>query len=224
MKYLKKFFNWCISQGHLKGNPIIGIKKPKLPKHLPRGLAKEDASKILYSSFNYPWRYSFERWRNHAILATLLYTGIRAQELRMLRVTEVNLGSGNIFINSGKGRKDRYVPIHPDLKRILGNYIVEVKRLNKDAEFFFTGVRSNIALTPKDLAAICKKISKHICIKFTCHTLRHTCATELLNQNINLYKVSQILGHSDVRTTTIYLNVATSNIQKDIDAIEMYRN
>src|SRR5690606_128358 len=79
-KYLKKFLDWCVNRGHLKVNPILGLGKPKKPQSLPRRLSYAEAQAVLYASFNHKWRYSFERSRNHALIATLLYTGLRAAE------------------------------------------------------------------------------------------------------------------------------------------------
>ena len=134
----------------------------------------------------------------------------------------VNLSSERIFIRAGKGDKQRYVPIHRKLKNILNSYAKERKRLKKTSEYFFTGVRSNKPFGYKHLSLVCKKLSKHTGIKFTPHVLRHTAATEMLNQGIDIYKVSKILGHSDIKTTTIYLHVATENLQKSLNAVELY--
>lgn len=222
IKHLKKFFNWCIIKGYLHKSPILDIKKPKQPKNLPRVLTKEEANNILCSSFSYTWHYTFEQYRNYAIIATLLYTGIRAEELLSLRVIDINLSSERIFISLGKGRKDRYVPIYRRLKQVLDSYVRERKRLNKTSEYFFTGAQSNSRLNYKDLTRICAKISKHTGIKFTAHVLRHTAATEMLNAGMDIYKVSRILGHTDIKTTTIYLHTATKDLQKSLNEVELY--
>lgn len=222
MKYLKKFFNWCVKEGHIGKNPILEIKKPKLPKTLPRVLTREQANAILCTTFTRDWLYTFEKYRNYAIIAVFLYTGVRARELLNLRTTDVNLNSERIFISEGKGRKDRYIPIHRKLKNILDSYTRERKRLNKTSEYFFTGVKSNSPLTYKDLSRLCGKISKAAGIKFTPHALRHTAATEFLNQGLDIYKVSKMLGHSDIKTTTIYLHVATEKLQQDVNALDLY--
>jgi len=222
MKYLKKFFNWCIKEGYMEKNLILEIKKPKQSKTLPKVLTKEQANAILCASFSFSWVYTFEQYRNYAIIATLLCTGIRAEEILNLRVIDVNLSSERIFIHLGKGKKDRYVPIHRKLKQILDSYIRERKRLNKTSGYFFTGIKSNLPLSYKDLTRICQKLSKHTGIKFTAHTLRHTAATELLNQGLDIYMVSRVLGHTDIKTTTIYLHTATNDLQKSLNELELY--
>ncbi len=87
---------------------------------------------------------------------------------------------------------------------------------------FFTGAQSNFALNYKDLTRICMKLSKFTAIKFTPHALRHTAATEMLNRGIDIYKVSRVLGHTDIKTTTIYLHTATDDLQKSINDVDLY--
>lgn len=139
-----------------------------------------------------------------------------------MRFVDVNLSSERIFISLGKGRKDRYVPIYRKLRNILDSYIRERKRLNKNSEYFFTGAQSNSPLNYKDLTRICIKLSKHTGIKFSPHILRHTAATKFLNQGLDIYKVSRVLGHTDIKTTTIYLHTATSDLQKSLNELELY--
>lgn len=222
MKYLKKFFQWCIEKGYCRENPVLQMKMPKKPKSLPRVLTKEEARQILCIAFSYDWFYTFERQRNYAIIATLLFTGIRADELLNLRMEDVNLNSERFFIREGKGKKQRYVPMHRRLKNILSNYLDERKRLKKRSEFFFVGAQSDLQLGYKYLAQVCNRISIEARIKFTPHVLRHTAATEMLNEGIDIYKVSKILGHSDIKTTTIYLHTATGNLQKSLNAVDLY--
>lgn len=222
MKYLKKFFNWCIEKGYVKDNPVLEIKRPKLEKKLPRVLTKEEAQTVLCASFSHNWFYTFEQYRNYAMIAIMLYTGIRASELLALKFDDVNLSSERIFIRKGKGRKERYVPMHRKLKNILESYVKERKRLKKSSEWFFTGAQSEKQLGYKYLGQVCNKLAKATGIAFTAHTLRHTAATELLNQGVDIYKVSRILGHTDIKTTTIYLHTATRNLQESVNAVELY--
>lgn len=222
IKYLKKFFNWCIGQGYLTQNLVLQIKRPKLPQPLPRVLTKDQAHKLLNASLSYNWHYQYEKYRNYCMISTLLFTGIRAAELLNLRYEDVNLISERIFIRSGKNRKDRYVPIYKKLRSILETYIHERKRLNKTSVYFFTGVKGDLPLSYKDLARVCRKLSKFIQIKFTPHVCRHTAATELINGGMDIYMVGKLLGHEDIKTTTIYLHTATKNLQQSMDGLDMY--
>ena len=109
------FFKWCVEKNYLSENPVAKIPKPKLPKRIPEHLSKENAEKILDWTANYPFNYAFEKARALAILATFLFTGVRLSELYNLRVNDVDVANKVVFVKSGKGRKDRMIPMSTKL-------------------------------------------------------------------------------------------------------------
>jgi len=221
-KYLKKFFEWCIREKYMGINPILAIKKPKKPKSLPRRLSYEDAQKILHCTLGYKWFYGFECPRNYAIIATFLYAGLRAKELINLRLIDIDLNNGNILINKGKGGKDRNVPIHSKLINILKYYIRERERWNKESEYLFVGAQSNSLLQYRDIAKICKKISIKSGVKFTPHCLRHTFGSVAVEQGIGVVQLKEIMGHSDIASTMIYMSMSSKNLQESLNRVELF--
>lgn len=221
-KYLKKFLNWCVAEKHLKNNPILEIKIPKKPQNLPRRLTQTEAQKILYTSFSHEWFYEFERPRNHAIIATFLFAGIRAKELRNLYMMDVDLNNGTIFIRAGKGNKDRYIPIHYKLKSTLQLYIDQRKKAGKKSLYLFTGAQSNLPLAYKSIAKICQKISISGGVKFTPHQLRHTFGSVSIEQGIGLVQLKEIMGHSNIHSTMIYLRMSPKGLRDSLNKLEMF--
>lgn len=221
-KYLKRFLNWCITQKYLKKNPILEIKRPKKPRSLPRRLAEEEGKKILYAAFVLNWRYEFERIRNHAMMATLLYTGIRAKELLNLEVMDLNLASGNLLIRSGKGNKDRNVPIHYKLLSALKRYIEERKRIRKESIVLFPSIKSSKPLNYKNLSAICRRISIEAGTKFTPHQLRHTFGSVAVEKGMDVTKLKEIMGHSEITSTMVYLKMSSKNLQESLNRLDMF--
>lgn len=221
-KYLKKFLNWCVEEGYMKVNPVLEIKKPKKPMHLPRRLTYEEAQTILKVALNFPWRYEFEHARNYAIIATFMYAGLRCQELLNLQLIDVNLESGNILVRSGKGNKDRNVPIHTKLRYILKHYCQDYRRLGKQSEHFFTSVRSNSPLAYKDISKLCRKISIESGVKFTPHCLRHTFGSVAVEQGIGLVQLKEIMGHSDISSTMIYMKMSSKSLMESLNRIELF--
>ena len=219
---LKKFLDWCINQGYIKKNPISGIKTPKKPKSLPRRLTYDAAQRILQVTLNYEWRYEFEHSRNYAIIAAFLYTGLRANELLNLQLIDVNLAAGNILVRNGKGAKDRNLPIHFKLKYILKHYLADRKRLGKNSEYLFTSVRSDLPLSYKNLYIICKKISIEAGIKFTAHCLRHTFGSVAVEQGMGLVQLKEIMGHSDVSSTMIYMKMSSKGLHESLNKLELF--
>ncbi len=202
---LSSYFNFCIKFGYLKKNPVKEIDKPKLPQALPRSLTQEQAKIILAYTLDHNWHYKLERIRNYAIIMTFLHTGLRLSELLNLKTQDVDLHNGLITITLGKNQKDRLVPISGQLKRILKQYQDERRGKLSVSLWFFTSVRSSCRLTSKNLQTICQKISKESGIKFTPHMLRHTFARTSVENDMNLFKLMQILGHTNLSTTQRYL-------------------
>ena len=221
-KYLKKFLNWCVANEFIPNNPIFPIKKPKKPQSLPRRLTYTEAQQILCASFNYDWTYNFERSRNYAIIATFLFTGVRARELCGLFLADINLSSGVLLIRSGKGMKDRYVPIHHKLSYILKRYLTERKRLGKQSIYLFTGTSSNKPLSYIAVNRICRKLSRATGIPFTAHCLRHTFGSIAIEQQIGLVQLKEIMGHSNIQSTMIYLSMSPEGLKESLNRLELY--
>ncbi len=221
-KYLKKFINWCVINGHMSENPMKEIKKPRKPQALPRRLTSEQAQKLLLETFNHEWRYEFERSRNYAVMAILLYAGLRCGEVINLLKLDVNLETGNILIRSGKGNKDRNVPIHHKLKYALKRFLDDSKRLHKQSEYLFTGVQSGKPLLYKDVLRICNKVSKASGVSFTPHCLRHTFGSVAVEQGIGLPQLQAIMGHSSVMSTMIYVKMNSKGLKESLDKVELF--
>lgn len=221
-KYLRKFLGWCLRQGYLKSNPIEGIGKPKKPQALPRRLSYAEAQAVLYASFNHRWRYSFEQTRNHAMIATLLYTGLRAAELLALHMIDIDLESSTLLVRSGKGGKDRYVPVHHKLRYILKRYLADRQRLNKTTPYLFTSTRHDQVIGYRTLGKLCRRLSKDTGIRFTPHCLRHTFGSVAIEQQMGLVQLKEIMGHSNISSTMIYLRMSPQGLRESLDRIELF--
>lgn len=220
--YLKLFFDWAVTRGFIKTNQVLPLQRPKPKQHLPRFLTKQAIRSVLGAVSWYPWRYRFEKPRNEAILAMLAMTGLRLQELLDLQTQDLNLTTEMLQVRQGKGSKDRWVPIHRNLKPVLRSFLAARINQQKQSPWLFTGVKSNKKLRQKDVRTICRKISTAIGIKFTPHMLRHSFARELVNNDFNLYKLKEILGHAQIKTTQIYLSVSDENIKRSFGQCDLF--
>ncbi len=221
LQNFSSFFKWCLKIRAVEKNPCEKIEKPKLPKRLPRCLSKEQSLNILSAVCWHPWRYSFEKARNEAMITMFLFTGLRLQELLNLKISDVNLETCEMFVKEGKGRKDRIVPIHPRLAIVLRGYEQECKKRNKFSMWYFTGIHSDKPLNAKATREICRKVSVTSGVKFTPHMLRHTFARLSIDADLNLFKLKEIMGHSDVSTTQIYLSVSTEGIKRSFNNLSL---
>lgn len=215
---LNKFYRWAIEAGYTQHNPIQRVPRTKVPRTVPRRLSEDQVIRVLYHAQNFPHTSQFLQARNYAIVATLLMTGLRAQELLNLQKEDVRLEEQLIRVQHGKGDKERFVYFSDELPFILRRYLKEVKRLGKKSDHFFTSYGSNNGLCYKGLQGILRKISQRAGFHFTAHQLRHTCFSMLLEQDVDLGSIQAQAGHASLVSTQIYTKVADkvrkSKIQK----------
>ena len=218
-QYLKTFFDYCLREGYVKINPVEKIEKPKVSKRLPRCLNKKELEIVLMELDSYQWYNVLEEKRNKAMIRTFLYTGIRLSELLKLKTSSINFEESEIIIYQGKGRKDRIVPIHQCLMPYLKSY-QNIKR-KKSTTYFFSSIRSDSPLTEKNLYRIIKVLRKVTGVYFSPHMLRHTFGKLSIEANLNPFKLKQIMGHSDIQTTQIYISVSHQNIKESFQKLEL---
>ncbi len=215
-KSLTVFFRWCVSEGYMQKNPIDTIEIPKLEKRLPASLTKQDALKLLEVVYNYPYDYKFLRYRNHALFSVFIFAGLRKKEALNLRFADVDLEHMSIFVRQGKGSKDRIVPISHTLAETLRRYVEERRRLNKTCPQFFVSLNHNVGFTDDGLKHLMVRLRKASKINFTVHKLRHTFATLMMEGGCDIYSLSRMMGHSDIKTTTIYLSATAEHLRSQI--------
>jgi integrase/recombinase XerD len=181
----------------------ISIKRPKKEKTLPVVLSKSEIKQLLNSSSN----------RKSTLIISLIYAaGLRVSELVNLKVSDLNFEEkiGNILM--GKGRKDRVFNIPSFLEEDLQN---EVEKQNKpEQKYLFSG--PNGRLSSRNIQKIVKKAAQRAGIKkeVHTHTLRHSFATHLLENGVDIRKIQELLGHSSISTTEIYTHVSTQELRK----------
>lgn len=215
-KSLMVFFRWCVKQGYMSKNPIEEIEVPRLEKKLPPKLNKQNALQLLEVVYNYPYEYRFLRYRNHAIFAMFIFAGLRRQELLNLKFADVDIENLSIFVRQGKGSKDRVVPMSYTLALSLKRYVEERKRLAKTCPEFFASLNRNRGFTDTGMKRLVQIMRQSSGIKFSVHKLRHTFATLMLEGGCDIYSLSKMMGHSDIKTTTIYLYASADHLRAQI--------
>jgi site-specific recombinase XerD len=139
-----------------------------------------------------------------------------------LQLTDINLTDGVLLVREGKGGKDRYVPIHHKLVYILKRYLVERKRMNKQSPYLFVGAKSDLPLNYKDVNKLCRKISRATGVKFTPHCLRHTFGSVAIEQDMGLVQLKEIMGHSNISSTMIYLKMSPQGLKDSLNRLELF--
>jgi len=207
---LRSFFKFLIREGYLKANPIIGLSSPKQEKHLPLFLTEEEVKKLILSV-----QPKDERGlRDRAVLETFYSAGIRVSELVGLNVRDVDFIGGVIKV-LGKGKKERIVPIGDIAIAAIRAYLEKRK---KQQEALFLN-KSGRRITDRGTRNIVGKYIRLASIRrgVSCHTLRHSFATHLLNRGADLRSVQELLGHVNLSTTQIYTHLTTDRLKSVYD-------
>lgn len=207
------FFRWCVKNKYLEENHLNDFELPKLEKSLPKKIKKDDALRLLEIAYNYPYTQKYLKYRNHAIFALFLFAGLRKNELLNLKFADVDIENMSIFVRMGKGSKDRIIPMNHTLAQSLNRYLIQRKKSGKTCPEFFTCSNRNRGLTESGLKLISNQLKASSGISFTIHKLRHTFATLMLEGGCDIYSLSKMMGHSDIKTTTIYLSASAEHLR-----------
>ncbi|CAM1364411.1 tyrosine-type recombinase/integrase [Tenacibaculum xiamenense] len=216
LQALNNFFKFCLDQQYISENPVENIPKPKAPKRLPNYIPKDDAIKLIEWTYVAKFRYKFERIRARAIIATFLFTGIRQAELLNLKISDIHFLESSLKVVHGKGGKDRIIPINPRLKEILKEYIHQREIKEKSSIYFFTSLKYDQKMSQSVLKRLFTRLQKDMGFRVYPHLLRHTFATLMLQGHCDLFTLSNMMGHSDIKTTTIYLSLSTNHLNQQI--------
>jgi site-specific recombinase XerD len=217
LKHMNVLMKWLIRKEYVCENYIKDLEKPKLEFRLPRSLPSDKASLILDAAFHMKYRYHFEKYRNRAVIAVMLLAGLRRCEVVSLKLNDVSLENKAIFIDQGKGSKDRVIPINARLHSTLFVYLKDRARLNVDSVHFFVSLSKGKSFGIKGITNLVARLRNFTGIKFSAHMLRHSFATLMLEGGCDIYTLSQIMGHSKITTTTIYLSCSNAQMGKSIE-------
>lgn len=212
---LRGFFNYLIFEDYRTDNPMDLIESPKIGRKLPDTLSLDDIDKLISSiDLSKP-----QGERNRAIIETLYGCGLRVSELINLKISDLFFDEDFIKI-TGKGNKQRLVPISTLTKKYITIYTSEIRNhLTIDAEFsdiLFLNRRGK-QLTRAMIFTIVKDLAKKAGIKknISPHTFRHSFATHLLENGADLRAIQLMLGHESITTTEVYMHVDRSHL-KDV--------
>jgi len=208
---LKFFFEVTLDQGDLmaKMQPVY------LPRTLPVVLSREEAARLIAAARNL---------KHQTALSVAYGTGLRASEVVSLKVGDIDSERMTLRIEQGKGRKDRYAMLPPLLLERLRTWWRVARAQGKmlDGGWLFPGMNPIESLTTRQLnraihaAALAAGIDKRVSM----HTLRHSFATHLLEQKVDIRVIQVLLGHKKLETTALYAQVATDLLREVISPLE----
>ncbi len=186
----------------LKRDPTIGIKRPKKEKRIPVVLTKDEVKQLIDSIDS----------KKSKLMVSLMYAcGLRVSELTSLKINEFDFNNKSGSIRQAKGRKDRVFNI-PD--SLIGELKEQADNQRKSSqEYLFSG--PNGRLSQRNIQKIVSRYAKKSGIEkdVHCHTLRHSFATHLLENGVDIRMIQELLGHSSISTTELYTHISTQQIR-----------
>jgi len=203
---IRLFVDYLITEEKVSiTNPIAKVSL-RLPKPLPRHLLDTQVTRLFAVITDE---------RDRAMFMLMLRCGLRVEEVATLTVDAVDYHRRQLFVSRGKGGKDRVVYISEDARLALKAYLT--KRSSKTQALFLVQ-KGPMTGKPISVRGIQKRIEyygKKSRLNVSCHQLRHTMATQLLNADADLVTIQDLLGHSQVTTTQRYCRVSNLKVQRD---------
>ena len=199
------FYRFLVVAGHLPNNPADDLRAPRAWKTLPKFLSEEEVDRLLDApDVSQPGGI-----RDRALIEVLYATGLRVSELVNLKPQDVNLESGYLT-TTGKGRKQRLVPLGDEAASWVTRYLNEARPLlvkKRASPRLFVNLRAGTGLTRVGFWKILKAHGKRagIAKSLSPHVIRHSFATHLLDRGADLRAIQMMLGHADLSTTQIHI-------------------
>ena len=205
---IRVFYDYLYHEEEIKVvNPVKKGTNLRLSKPLPKHL-KDEEVKALFNGI--------KKHRDRAIFKVMLRCGLRVEEVSDLALTDIDLKRKKIHVRNGKGNKDRVVYISQDTHIALLEYLR--RRPQSRAKKIFLVEKGTSIGEPISVRGIQKRIeyyARKARLKVSCHHLRHTMATQLLNADAEIETIQDLLGHNRITTTERYLTVSNLKVKRD---------
>jgi integrase/recombinase XerC len=231
---VRAFCRFLVKRGVLEANPAAAIRGPKRKRGLPRALDVDDAFRLVEAPATTPRtshrtlsaaedaRHGLLRLRDTALLELLYGTGLRVSEACALDLGDIDRDRYRVamlIVRRGKGGKARQVPIGGAADRALVAYLPARKQLAQAGSALFVNAAGQ-RLTPRSVQRMGKRwtIASGVHADATPHGLRHSFATHLLDEGVDLRAIQELLGHASLGSTQIYTKVSLDHLMKVYDA------
>ncbi|MCF8273312.1 MAG: site-specific tyrosine recombinase XerD [Flavobacteriaceae bacterium] len=214
---LRSFFSFLVFEDYRDSNPLELIESPKIGRKLPETLSEQEIDALIGAiDLSTP-----EGERNRAILETLYGCGLRVSELTNLKLSDLFFDEGFIKV-TGKGDKQRFVPILKATQKYINIYLKEIRthlKIQPSYEDTLFLNRRGKQLTRAMIFTIIKQLAEKIGLKksISPHTFRHSFATHLLQNNADLRSIQMMLGHESITTTEIYVHLDKGHLSRIVE-------
>ena len=212
---LRSFFRWMFKSKYMAYNPASDIELPKLEDRLPRDILTASEVELVFQQVDLSSRLGL---RDRAILEVLYSTGMRRQELCRLKCVDLDFARGTVLVRHGKGKKDRVIPIGERALAWVEKYLNELrfKLVDEPDNGILFLNRYGDGLGVNGLGLIVTRYIRAAKLNKSgsCHLLRHSMATLMLEGGADIRYIQQMLGHSKLNTTQVYTRVSIKKLKE----------
>lgn len=202
---LKRLFDWLIEQERVAINPVKPSHYLKQGRPLPKRLTREQI-KRLFAQIKNPL--------DHALFLLMLRCGLRVSEAARLKISDIDWEQQTLFIDQGKGRKDRVVYVSPDAVQSLKACRHQRPDSVPGDYFFWNQKRKRQPLSIKAIQKKMERYAKTAGISASCHSLRHTFASNLLEEGAEVVSIKAFLGHESILSSQRYARLSDQKIKQ----------
>lgn len=212
---LKSFFKYLYFEDYIINDPTANIRLPKCENNLNnKVLTEEEIFKIIESIKPV----TLEKIRDRAIVELFYSTGIRTSEMADIKIHDIDLKQQVLTVVKGKGAKTRLVPIGMHACYYLETYLARSRKhflQNTQSEYLFLNNRST-PFNRNTLNKLMERLTRHLGFKkkVTCYTYRHSIATQLIQNKVDIKFVQELLGHESIKTTQRYCHLTITDLKK----------
>ena len=204
---IRHFLKFLKENEIIAGNPAETVIRARKEEKDPTVLFKNEYKALLFEAQ--------KNSRDYAILLTFLKSGIRESELAALELDDIDFVHDELTVREGKGKKERKIPLMPELKRALRRHIEERERQDNiiDVETLFLA-RNGTSLNPSSIRKLVKKYYAKAGVKKSgVHTLRHTFSAHNINNGMSIADLQKVLGHKKKETTLKYIHAVNTSLR-----------
>jgi site-specific recombinase XerD len=203
---LKHFFDFCVDQQLVAGNPVKPSHFVRRGRPLPKALSREQVQR-LFAHIDHPM--------DRALFLVMLRCGLRVSEAARLKLEQIDWEQQALLIEQGKGRKDRRVYLSPDAIASLRQCLAQPPGERAHGSVFWNRKRPARPLSVKAIQKKMERYAKAAGITASCHSLRHTFASNLLEHGAEVVTIRDFLGHSQIASSERYAKVSSQKIKQE---------
>ena len=203
---LKHFFTFCLDQQLVRGNPVKPSHFVRRGRPLPKALAGEQVQQ-LFAQIAHPM--------DRALFLSMLRCGLRVSEVAQLKLEHIDWEQQALHIMQGKGRKDRRVYMSPDMVASLHQCLEQHPGNRAQGYVFWNRKRSQQLLSVKAIQKKMERYAQAAGITASCHSLRHTFASNLLEHGAEVVAIRDFLGHSQIASSERYAKISSQKIKQE---------